>query len=140
MQMKSVETFFFVFLDIDQLKYFDKSVRHFCILININSMSFQSGKWCTAVQATTNTIIHCSNDEFLQWLSTKHHCLGKKIHLEGINVLYNKMQFYWIWIYESSYWNKRDLNQLLPENNKDLKGHYERFEFFFLSTIRDLTN
>ena len=51
---------------------------------------------------------------------------------EGINVLYNKMQFYWIWIYESSYWNKRDLNQLLPENNKDLKGHYERFEFFFL--------
>ena len=32
----------------------------------------------------------------------------------------------------SSYWNKRDLNQLLPQNNKGLKGHLERFEFVIL--------
>ena len=40
----------------------------------------------------------------------------------------------------SSYWNNRDLNQLLPQNNKSLKGHLERFKFVFISTIRDLTN
>ena len=40
----------------------------------------------------------------------------------------------------SSYLNKRDFNQLLPQNNKGLKGHLERFEFFFISAIRDLIN
>ena len=34
-------------------------------------------------------------------------------------------------MYLSSYWNKRYLNQLLPQNNKGLKGHLERFEFFY---------
>ena len=29
----------------------------------------------------------------------------------------------------SSYWNKRDFNRLLPQNNKGLKGHLERFQF-----------
>ena len=38
----------------------------------------------------------------------------------------------------SSYWNKRDLNQLLPQNNKGLQGDFEHFEFFFISTIRNL--
>ena len=33
--------------------------------------------------------------------------------------------------YISSYWNKRELNQLLPQNNKGLEGHLERFEFVF---------
>ena len=27
-----------------------------------------------------------------------------------------------------SYWNKRELNQLLPQNNKGLKGHFKRFD------------
>ena len=31
----------------------------------------------------------------------------------------------------SSYWNKMDLNHLLPQNNKGLKGDFERFEFFY---------
>ena len=31
----------------------------------------------------------------------------------------------------SSYWNKKDLNQFLPQNNKGLKGHLQRFEFVF---------
>ena len=31
-------------------------------------------------------------------------------------------------IYILSYWNKRVLNQLLPQNNKGLKGPLERFE------------
>ena len=43
-------------------------------------------------------------------------------------------------IINSSYWNKRDLNQLLPQNNKDLKGHLERFKSVFISTKRVLTN
>ena len=32
----------------------------------------------------------------------------------------------------SSYWNKKDLNQLLPQNNKGLKRHLGCFEFVFL--------
>ena len=34
-------------------------------------------------------------------------------------------------INNSFYLNKRELNQLLPQNNKGLKGHFERFEFFY---------
>ena len=33
--------------------------------------------------------------------------------------------------WNSSYWNKRELNQLLPQNDKGLKGHFERFQFVF---------
>ena len=34
-------------------------------------------------------------------------------------------------IYISSLWKKRVLNQLLPQNNKGLKGPLEHFEFVF---------
>ena len=41
----------------------------------------------------------------------------------------------------SSYWNKRELNQLLPQYNKGHKGHFECFELvFFIIAIRDLNN
>ena len=31
----------------------------------------------------------------------------------------------------TSYWNKRDLNQLLPQNNNGLKGHVDVLSLFF---------
>ena len=66
----------FYLLGYRSVKYFDKSIRHFSIPININSMYLQSGMCCIAVQATTNALIYCSNDEFMPKLSTKHHCVS----------------------------------------------------------------